>query len=135
MKKLLIAVLASLILSACTDQKAQEKTILDSVIKVHDKVMGSEERLMDNKMKLDTILKQADSAANTSAAALRKQLTMADNAMEDWMHKFDPDYKGKTDEETVAYLNDQKKQIMAIDSLVNTAINESDKYLKKIKSK
>ena len=53
--------------------------------------------------------------------------------MENWMQKFDPEQANKSSDEKVAYLTDQKKQIMTIDSLMNTAINKSTEYLNTIK--
>jgi hypothetical protein len=55
--------------------------------------------------------------------------------MEDWMHKFDYEQKGKSDEEVISYMNGQKKLIMAIDSQLNVAVTESSAFLKKIKLK
>ena len=42
MKKILIVALAAFVLSACADKKKQEESILDSLIKVHDKVMSAD---------------------------------------------------------------------------------------------
>ena len=127
--------LIAFILAGCTDKKAQKQAALDEVIKIHDKVMGADEHLMKNEMQLDTLLKQPNLLAKDTAASLRTALTTADSAMSNWMNKFLPDYKGKSDEETVTYFNDQKKQIAAIDSEMNKAITASDKYLQKVKAK
>ena len=59
MKKLFLAAFAVLTLNACTSPKDEEKKALDEIIKIHDKVMGFDEQLMKNKMKLDTILLEA----------------------------------------------------------------------------
>ena len=50
MRNLLIATFIALILSACADEKKQEKDLLDDLLKVHDKVMGNDDALMKNKM-------------------------------------------------------------------------------------
>lgn len=135
MKKIVIAVFIGFTLLGCTDKKTQEKALLDEVIKVHDKVMDGDEQLMKNKMRLDTLVKNSTASEKDSAVVYVKLLDNAENSMDDWMHKFNPDQTGKSHDETMAYLGSQKKQIMAIDSQLNAAINESNKYLLKVKSK
>ena len=108
---------------------------MDEIMQIHNKVMASDEKLMQNKMKLDTLLKNANLPAKDTAALISAKLITADGAMENWMHQFEPDPKGKSDDETASYLNDQKKQIAAIDSQITAAIAQSDKYLLKTKSK
>lgn len=133
MKKLLVAVSIGLILAGCSDKKAQKEAALDEVIKVHNKVMSADEHLMKNKMTLDTMVSKDSSPAKDTAVLLRNRLAVADSSMETWMHKFDPDFKGKTDDETLSYLNDQKKQVTAIDSQITAAIKASDTYIQKVK--
>jgi hypothetical protein len=135
MKKIFIAVFITAMLFGCTDKKAQEKTLLDDVIKVHEKVMNADEQLMNNKMQLDTLVKAGNFSGIDTAKMLIIKLTAADSAMENWMHQFDPDQSGKSDADVMTYMNSQKKQIMAIDSALNSAIAESNKYLHKIKGK
>ena len=135
MKKILVVIIAGFILTGCADKKLQKKVILDSVLAVHDKVMGAEGLLMKNKMQLDTLIKQGKLPAKDSAYMQRTKLTVADSAMDNWMHDFDYEQKGKSDEATITYMNAQKKQIMKIDSLLNAAVNESSKYLIKTKKK
>lgn len=137
MKKIFLLALLVVTLNACTDNKAEEKALLNDVIKIHDKVMMADEALMKNKMQLDTISKQVSPIANDNATikSLSKKLVDADTAMENWMHKFDPDFTGKSHDDIMNYLNQQKKQIVAIDSQIKVAVNESDNYLKNIKRK
>lgn len=135
MKKTAIAIFIGITFLGCSDKRAQKDAALDDVIKVHNKVMSADERLMKNKMMLDTLLQKSDLPGRDTATMLRTNLVLADSAMETWMHKFDPDYKGKSDDETIAYLYAQKKQIASIDSQLNKSISESDKFLSKIKAK
>jgi hypothetical protein len=133
MKKIIIAVSMGIMLFGCTDKKAQKEVALAEVIKVHDKVMGADEHLMKNKMQLDTLLKTDTAHVKDTASLLRTKLMLADSAMETWMHKFDSEYKGKSDDDILMYMNDQKKQITTIDSQINVAVKESDQYLLRIK--
>src|ERR1700761_1796761 len=122
MKKTIVALLSCLTLLGCTDNKKQEKALLDSIIAVHDKVMRKDDQLMHNKMKLDTLLKtQLTGVADTAAEkrqlmGLNVQLTQAEDAMEMWMQKFDPDQKGKSHQEIMDYFSAQKTKGSAVDS-------------------
>lgn len=134
MKNLFIAAFAVFALSACNDGKDQEKALQDEVIKIHDKVMGNDNSLMDNKMKIDTLITTTtDTAQKAQLVRLNAELMVAEQAMENWMQKFDPEQGNKSHDEKVAYLTSQKKQIMTIDSLMNVAIDKSTAYLNTIK--
>ena len=135
MKKSLLILLTASILFSCSNKKADKSAVMDEVMKVHEKVMQVDGQVIANRMKLDTLLKDNTLAAKDTALMLNKKLTTAEDAMENWMHKFDYEQKGKSDEEVITYMNDQKKLILAIDSQLNAAVTESNLYLKKIKSK
>ena len=125
--------LTGAILAGCAGKKDNQKAILDSILKVHDKVMGADEPLMKNKAQLDALTKQAGSPVKDTAAMLSKQLGTAETAMDNWMHNFDPEHKGKSADETVDYMNKQKMEIMAIDTQMDKAISASNQYLLKHK--
>jgi hypothetical protein len=135
MKKILLVLLTCSILFGCSNKKAEKSTIMNEVMKVHEKVMEVDGQVIANRMKLDTLIKQNALVAKDTAIMLNKKLTAAEDAMEDWMHKFDYEQKGKSDADVITYMNDQKKLIMAIDSQLNIAVTESNLYLKKIKAK
>ena len=131
MKKLSVVLLASLVFLACSNDKKQEKELLNNILKVHDKLMGKDEALMKNKMTLDSLLKlpAKDTAEKTNMKAIELKLTAAEEAMETWMQKFEPDVTNKSHDDVVKYYNEQKKGIMRVDSLMNAAVTESTKYL------
>jgi hypothetical protein len=135
MKKTLLILLTASTLFSCSNKMAEKSAIMNDVMKVHEKVMEVDEQVIANRMKLDTLLKDNALAAKDTALMLNKKLTAAEDAMEDWMHKFDYEQKGKSDEEVISYMNGQKKLIMAIDSQLNVAVTESSAFLKKIKLK
>jgi hypothetical protein len=137
MKKILVAAaVICLAFNACKDPKAEEKVVLNDVIKIHDNVMGYEDQLMHNKMKLDTLLIQAkNDEAKASINQLTAKLARADAAMSDWMQNFDATQKGKTHEQIMAYLADQKKQVLTVDSIMKGAVKESTEYLKPFEKK
>ena len=136
MKRLfLLTAIASVIMSGCTDKKALKKAAMDSVMNIHERVMGADDQLTNNKMQLDTMIKKGHLTAKDTAFMLREKLVLADSAMYTWMHKFDVEQTGKSDAESIAYLHEQKKLIMSVDSQITSAVSESGKYLKKIKTK
>jgi hypothetical protein len=135
MKNFSLITVAVIVVSGCSDKKALKKAALDSVMAVHEKVMATDGKLTDNKMQLDTLIKKGNLSSNDTAFILRAKLLAADSAMDTWMHNFDYEQKGKSDDETVAYMRAQKKVIMSVDSQINSAVSESGKYLLKFKKK
>ncbi|MGN6638167.1 MAG: hypothetical protein ACTHJ8_04590 [Mucilaginibacter sp.] len=135
--KFLVAVLAITSFCSCSDNTKQEKNLLNDILKVHDKVMSKDEVLMKNKSRLDSLLKikQKDTAESTNIKGIDLKLKAAEEAMENWMMKFQPDVSGKSHDEIMKYFTEQKKQVTAIDSQVNVAIKESKDYLSNHKIK
>ncbi|MBK0381159.1 hypothetical protein [Mucilaginibacter segetis] len=128
--------LISITLFSCADKQKQEKDLLKDVINIHDRVMSKDELIMINKMQLDTLMQQTkDSTINKQAKQLSATLDSADSHMENWMHNFDAENKGKSHEQIMDYLNDQKREITAIDSELNASVAASSKFIKQIKSK
>jgi ribosomal silencing factor RsfS len=126
MKKIIAALFLSFIILSCTDTKKQEKDLFNEVIKVHDSVMSKDQLIMINKMQLDTLIKQNKTPEITAEATKHsKALDAADTNMEAWMHNFDVENKGKSHDEIMTYLADQKKQIKAIDKELNAAVATS----------
>jgi hypothetical protein len=126
-------------IAACTDDKAKEKELLDEVIRIHDEVMGKEDYLMRNKMKTDTILTPGPVSEKYTVeekaiiSVVRRKLMDADEAMSNWMQRFDPELKGKSHEEKMKYYIEQKEAVTKIDSIFTAVIEGSDKYLKELK--
>lgn len=129
--KLLLALILTGIFNACTSNKSEEKKQLDELLKVHDEVMGISEKAIKNKSTLDSLIHYGKDTSE--AVILNKQLTTADEAMENWMHQFNPDYTGKSHTQVMEYLHSQHLQLLHIDSQLNTAIRQSNKYLLKVK--
>ncbi|MGF7073097.1 hypothetical protein [Mucilaginibacter sp. 3215] len=136
MKKHLFAAVGIALLLGCTDTKKQEKDLLNQVIAVHDKVMANDEQLMKNKMLLDSLVKNnAPNINKDTAKVYLKLVDDADNAMSDWMHKFDAENKGKSHQEIMDYLEAQKKLISKIDTQITIAVAGSTKYITQIPAK
>ncbi|QKJ30022.1 hypothetical protein HQ865_09715 [Mucilaginibacter mali] len=133
--KILVALLVVMsAMSGCKDEKAEEKAGMDAVIKLHDKAMGNSELAIKNKVVIDSLAKLSNSLNFiTELNALSKQLSTADEAMEDWMHKFNPDFTGKSHTEIMDYLAKQKAQVQQVDSMLIIANKAAEKRLPKTK--
>jgi antirestriction protein len=130
-------ILISVVLSACNNDKKQEKDLQKQVVDFHEKVMADDEQAMIKKMKLDTVIMQANLAKADTAAMhrLSAQLMAADDAMGEWMKKFEPDYTGKSHEDIIKYLTDQQVKVKQVDSMLISATKDAAAYLQNIKKK
>lgn len=132
----------AIIFTACNSNKQQQEDLQKSVIAVHDSVMTDMNTVMEKKMAITKLLTHIDSlkAKNTSLDTVQarieltqtvKDLAAADEEMMNWMHNFNPDYTGKSHEEVMTYLNDQKVKINSVESSIKKAIAKSDSVIVK----
>lgn len=133
----------SLGFSACTNSaKQQQEDLQTAVIAIHDTVMMDMGTLTEKRMQIDDILKRLDSLKvknpELDTAKTRNDLTQvktdlaaADEEMMDWMHHFDPDYTGKSHEEVMTYLNQEKEKINKVEKSFKNVIIKSDSVIKK----
>lgn len=132
LKKTLLIAAVALIISSCSNDKAQEKTLLNEVIKIHDKVMVDDGIVMQNKTKLKALATSNPApGVKDSVEMYSKLLDNADDNMMNWMNKFNPDFTGKSHDEVIDYLTKQKAQIVKINALLDTAIAASNTYILK----
>lgn len=146
MKNKLIIAAFLLVFTACKDTKNDEKKLEAKVMEMHEKVMADGERAMQNKMKLDTLILKKDSvkkafpamdtsAENKTMRTLSSQILKADDAMSDWMHNYNPDFRKKSHREVMDYLAQQKKIVGQINTAYKSVIQSSNQYLLKYKKK
>ncbi|WP_231424359.1 hypothetical protein [Pedobacter sp. Leaf250] len=134
MKNKITVIASALILffGACnTDPKAND--IKKEVLNIHDKLMMDGEKVIKNKMKLESILKsdKIKSAKDSlSLAELIFRLNKADENMMDWMHFFKDDFKGKTEQEDLDYYKSEMVKIRAVEDGYIKVTGESDSVLK-----
>ena len=134
------------IVLGCTQQKKTNdyKIVRDEVMQFHDVVMKDQSVLVSNQMKLDTLSKNLKDLkldypeidTLKEAAGLKKlvaDLTVADDAMNDWMHQFEPDVSGLSNEQAIAYFKAEKQKIASIDSVYKKEIKASSEYLQRFK--
>jgi hypothetical protein len=143
MKRSIGILLITMAAIACT-QKGDYKSVRDEVMKFHDVVMADHGKVINNQMALDTLLKdlkglklkypEVDTIKEKAEiSALLSKLTTAEDSMNDWMHKFEPDVTGKSNEAAIQYFEAEKAKIATIDSLYKVEIKESGEYLSKFK--
>ncbi|MBS1524941.1 MAG: hypothetical protein JST19_04790 [Bacteroidetes bacterium] len=134
MKLTPVILLPVLILFSCGDNTKEENALKNDILQIHDKLMACDDALMQSKTKLDSLLK-LKTRDSLDLKAIDKQVSDADEAMETWMHQFQPDQTGKSHDEVMKYYSEQKKQIIAVESQMNAAVASAKKYLSTIKSK
>ena len=130
--------------TGCKDQKAEQKKLQSEVMEVHDVLMGEMDLNMKNKTELSNLqlhldsLKKLDPTLDTvdfkiQIENLKKQLVSSDDAMMQWMNNFNPDYTGKSHEEILSYLNNQKIKIDSVKTLFKESLSKSNTLLVKYK--
>lgn len=143
MKKLTGVLFIVIVAISCT-QGVDYKVVRDDVMKFHDVVMADHGKIVNNQMILDTLLKDMKGLKAKSPAldtikekeAIKEmiaRLTHAEDGMNDWMHKFEPDVSGKSNEQAVSYFKAEKVKIAVIDSLYKVEIKASDEYLSNLR--
>jgi hypothetical protein len=141
MKSIFSLLAFAAIAAACTPA-ANYKTERDEVMKFHDVVMEDHGKLVDQQMTLDTLLKSLPALKNkfpemdtlrekTVMKEMEGRLNKAEELMNDWMHKFEPDVTGKSDADAVTYFKAERVKIGKIDSVYKAEIRSSGVYLSK----
>ncbi|HKG05594.1 MAG TPA: hypothetical protein VKB19_04015 [Pedobacter sp.] len=141
MKKLIVIIFIATAMG-CSEQpgKVDYKSKRDEVMSLHDVVMADHGIIVENQMKLDTLLKdlkglkikypEVDTAKEkANISSLLADLTKAEDQMNNWMHKFEPDVSDKSKEAAVQYFEAEKLKISQIDSLYKKEIISSNAYL------
>jgi len=133
---------ATVALYSCT-QDVDYKAVREEVIFEHDKLMEDESRMMNVKMKLDTLAATGIAKLNVEQPALDTTKTRADVAqltaklnaatdqMSKWMESFQTDVQGKSNLEAVAYFENEKIKVHKLDSVYRSALDEAEAYLNK----
>ena len=128
---LLLSITTALLFSCKTEPDS--KAIRQEVLNIHDKLMIDGEKVVKNKMKLDTLL-LSDQIKLAQDSVQKKQkindliirLNAADEKMMDWMHFFKDDFKGKTEQEDLDYYKSEMVKIRAIEDSYIKVKRESD---------
>ncbi len=135
-KSLPLCMLSVWLLSACQGNQPQQETLFREVIEVHDAVMPRMGELMQLQQALSQRIEklQQDSARNQDSiahlTALKEEVQQADRAMMEWMHDFDSEMEGMSQEEKISYLQQEQKKVEALREEINTAISHAQEAVK-----
>lgn len=135
MKKMITFCMMIVIMASCQTEP-DSAAIRKEVLNIHDKVMIDGEKVIKNKMSLDTLLlvQKAKQSPDTSKIQdLIIRLNKADENMMDWMHFFKDDFKGKNEEESLAYYKSQMIKIRTVEDDFIKVTKASDSLLKMLK--
>ena len=112
-------------------QEKDYKDIRFEVVAIHDKVMSDADLANSQKSVLDSIYRSFKSSGEDTvklAETIRK-VDEANQQMENWMNRFEPDVSGKSNEEALHYFKSELKKINDLDKQFKTVISLSDRYL------
>jgi len=121
-----------LALAACKTEP-DANAVKKEVLNIHDKLMMDGEKVVKNRIKLDSILKSGKikfAEDSLKISNLINQLNKADERMMDWMHFFKDDFKGKNEQENMAYYKSQMIKVRAIEDQYIQVTKVSDSVLK-----
>lgn len=134
MKHSLFYVFATLFLLSCgNSEKKKEEQLYREVMEIHDEVMPHMGEVMQLTKELDKNidqLKSEDSTTNPQPSiehltTLKQNLSDADEAMMNWMRKFNTEMDSMSHEEKMHYLQDEKEKIQEVKVQVSTVIQEA----------
>ncbi|WP_240186716.1 hypothetical protein [Pedobacter namyangjuensis] len=140
-RKTIAIFIISIALASC-QSKENVETIKAETMKIHDIVMADHSKIVNNQMKLDTLLNNLPTlklknpeidtlAEKTKIKLIIEDLVKAEDSMSDWMHNFNADYKPTEHIDELSYYKHELVRISAIDKQYKSEIKKSDAYLKK----
>jgi hypothetical protein len=115
------------------EAKTDEATTSDPVKQLEEAVMAQHDSSMNLMGDIAKLKKQVGQKAAGAAAGkvLIDSLTVADDAMMDWMQQYNGDTLGKLDQtKALNYLNSQKKSIDQVQLRMKKSIAEASQYVK-----
>lgn len=143
MKNTAGAIIISLLVSSCGQDKASVEQAEKEVFVIHDEVMPKMGQLMDLKTGLSKEIAAIDSLSKISAndslqkrkeeaLALSLALTEADQGMMDWMHNYNGDsLKALTGTEALNAMSAEKTKISAVRDKMLVSMTKAEQFLKK----
>jgi hypothetical protein len=143
MTKLITVCFIAIAIISCKP-KADVNKIKEQTMELHDVVMANHSKVIDNQMKIDTLLKGLNDlkvkfpAIDTAVekAEMKKlleSLVKAEESMNDWMHNFNADYQNKLDTAILNYYQKEYDKISKVHQVYNNEIKKSSTYLSKFK--
>ncbi|AGA76312.1 hypothetical protein Echvi_0008 [Echinicola vietnamensis DSM 17526] len=123
------------ILVSCNGHQKQVEDLKGEVLGIHDEVMPlmgkikeEEKRLMTASGKLMTEDSAANKATSDKMRATAKKLENAYEGMFVWMRQYKLDFEGMSQEQVIAYLEDQKEKVTKVNEEITKALEEAKAY-------
>lgn len=143
MTKLITVCIIAIVTVSCKP-KADVNKVKEETMKLHDVVMAEHSKIIDNQMKIDTLLRSLvdlkgkfptiDTAVEKAEMTkIYGNLVKAEESMNDWMHNFNANYKDELETEILNYYKKELDKISKVDLLYQTEIKKSSTYLSKFK--
>ena len=141
--RILIFLLTTFTISACTKEADQVADLEKEVLGIHDEVMPKMEEIMALKKglsqkiaKLDSL--QQEGASSTTLAQERQQaldlssrLSRADSLMMGWMHEYKGDSaKALPARQALEYFRLEKDKMITVQEATTSSIQEAREFLK-----
>jgi len=128
------------IFSCNNPQKSANQKLETEMIAVHDEIMPHMGAFNRNSDQIDSILNNLSEAKAKSSEldttqtrkdllGLKQHILDANDNMNDWMHKLNLDFEGKTDEEVKTYLETELEAIKNIELQFEKVIKEKESLL------
>lgn len=141
MKKIITICVIAITAIAC-QPKAEVHNIKAETMKLHDLVMAEHGKIIDNQMKIDTLLTSLTElkskfptidtlAEKAEMVKIMADLVKAEEQMNDWMHNFNADFKSQSDTATNNYYQKEHDKIAKVSELYQLEIKKSSTYLSK----
>jgi len=116
-----------LLSTACSSNPNDIQVLKEEVIVIHDEVMPLMDPLYNQRQKLQQKMKEGGDSLTLQKLIL--EIKEAEEGMMRWMRQYEPDFEGKTKEETLAYLQSQKEQIQKVNQEMKEALQKSKETL------
>ncbi len=142
MKKIFTAIVVTIFLSACGENKAELEQAEKEVFEIHDEVMPKMGQLMELKTNLSKEISVIDSLSKIKtvdslqkrkeeALALSLALNEADQGMMDWMHAYNGDsLKALSADAALQAMQAEKDKISTVRDKMLESITKAEQFLK-----
>ncbi len=138
MKQFFLLCMATMLLVACTKHNEKVEALHKEVMEGHDVAMEKMGDIYDQVSKLRDLEEKVTEGGGDEAGEWLpritiaiNQLQVADDAMMDWMAEYKKPDADKPLEESLSYLESEKKKIADVDLIMDASLAESKHLLEK----
>ncbi len=133
-EQLLLFFMIGLILLSCGDgNKGNEQDVVEEkkaeVIAIHDEVMPKMGQLKSYQNQLSAEAEGMEAQAAEAFIQAARKCEEAYEGMFVWMRQFDASLEGMSEEESVAYLEEQREKVVVVNEDIKKALSEAELLL------